>query len=860
MARYNNGMVFTNEKCIGCNKCISECPVIGANVSIFKNGKNRILVNEKKCIHCGHCLSVCTHDAREYIDDTARFFDALKAGRKIALAVSPSFFISYKEKAKQVLGYLQSIGAGKIYDVGLGADIAAYCYLKYFEENENRNGNNKAYLSRNCPAVVNYAECCAPQALEAIIPVHSPVICMGIYAHKYLSEKNEIAYISPCVAQKDEIDSGLTEKNIQYNVTFRHLMEHIVDINLADYYADCDVCALGLGGLYPIAGGFKDYIEKFTSNEEIIMRTEGLPNRHREFYNYNASMIKAGEHPKMIDILSCSHGCLTGPATEAKEYDLLNMLNGYHKARENADALIFSENLTYQEKKDRFEAAFSNINVSDFVCQFEDRFQQPYKIPAGTYDEIYKAMYKYTKEQRNMDCHSCGYSSCKDMVKAIAYGYNSIENCIHYTKDEIMKLYFTDPVTGIPNKAAFLHDTAELLIQNLEQKYVIAVADINNFTAINDMFGFEAGNKVLKYLAERGKRFASKEGTYARLDTDHFAMCFPYTDEKMTFLQEPVFYDCHELQIDFPITLRFGLYVVEDVEIPVDKMLDLAAIAMNQEGDRSRNTFSFYNDDLRQELLTEASITAQMREALSKEEFQVYLQPQYNHTSGELIGAEALCRWIKPDGTIILPGVFIPVFEKNGFIRELDRYMWDKTFALVRKWLDEGVKPVPVSTNISRICLQDANLAEVFEGLRFQYQVEPGMVHLEITESAYMNNQKQIIDIVDSLHEYGFSVAMDDFGSGYSSLNTLKNLPIDILKLDMGFLRGSGDAKKGSNIVSAVVNMAQSLKLKTIAEGVESMSQADFLKSVGCDLIQGYLYAKPMSVDKFELLLNNKEK
>ena len=855
MARYNNGMIYTNDNCIGCNKCNFECPVIGANVSVVKNGKNRILVNEKKCIHCGHCLSVCPHNAREYIDDTVRFFDALSNGSRIDLAVSPAFFTAYPDTACQILGYLQSIGAGKIYDVGYGADIAAYCYLRYFEKNKDENGDCPAYLSRNCQAVVNFAECCVPEALKTIIPVHSPVTCLGIYVHKYLREENEIAYISPCVAQKDEFDSELSKGAVKYNVTFAHLMNHIRSIDLSGYDCEINLPAIGLGDIYPVAGGFKEYMEHFLPKEQIVIRTEGLPNRHEEFAIYNENMSIAGKHPGMIDILSCNHGCLVGPATESTEYDIIKMMSGYHKGRKQADTQIFAEGLTYDEKRKRFEKAFENIFVEDFTCEFADRFKQPYQIPQSTYDEIYKSMYKLTPQQKNTNCNSCGYSSCRDMVTAIAYGYNHIENCIHYMNEEIKRLYYTDPVTGVSNKAAFLHNAAELLTNNPDTKYVIAVSDINNFTAINDIFGFEAGNRVLAYLAERGKRFVSGDGVGARLDTDHFAMCFPYTKAKMDFLREPVFYDCHELHIDFPVTLRYGLYIVENAEEQVDKMLDMAAIAMNQKGDRSRNMFFYYNDELREELLSEASITSHMREALGKEEFNIYLQPQYNHATGELIGAEALCRWIKPDGTIISPGDFIPVFEKNGFIRDLDRYMWDKTFAMIRKWLDDGIKPVPISTNISRICLQDTSLAVVFKKLSQKYHVKPELIHLEITESAYMSNQKQIINIVDELHGYGFSVAMDDFGSGYSSLNTLKNLPIDILKLDMGFLRGSGNIEKGSSIISSVINMAQALNLQTIAEGVESLNQADFLESVGCEVIQGYLYAKPMPVGKYEELL-----
>ncbi len=854
MARYNNGMIYTNDNCIGCNKCIFECPVIGANVSVYEHGQNRILVNEKKCIHCGHCLSACTHNAREYRDDTEAFFEALSAGKNISIAVAPSFYINYPEKAKKVLGYLRYLGAKKIYDVGYGADIATYCHLKYFEKKAKTPEQCPAFLSKSCPAIVNYAECCVPEAIESIIPIHSPVICLGIYVHKYLGDQSEIAFVSPCVSKKDEIESPTTGGVINYNVTFKHLMQYLENIVLDDYYAESDLEPIGLGELFPIAGGFKEYIETFLTKDEVVLRTEGLPGRHEELHEYCAALNASDNSPSLVDILNCTHGCLTGPATESSNYDVVNMLKSYKHVHSKFQTEAFDDKLSTQERRDKYEALFSSLDVSDFECEFIDRFQQPFHIPESTYDEIFNAMHKYSPQERSVNCHSCGYASCREMVTAIAYGYNHMENCIHYTKDEIARLYYTDPVTEISNKAAFLRDTEELLHSNPDTKYVICTADINNFTAINDMYGFENGNKVLQFLAQTGTRFVEGIGVCARLDTDHFALCFPYSEDLLEELRRADFFDCHEISIDFPITLRFGIYIVEDIDEQVDKMLDLAAIAMSKEGDRSRNTFSYYNNKLRQELIEEANITSQMREALDKEEFYIYLQPQYNHATGELIGAEALCRWIKSDGSILSPAVFIPVFEKNGFIIELDRYMWEKTFALVRKWLDAGIAPVPVSVNISRISLQDVNLSEVLIELGRKYQVNPALIHLEITESAYISNQMQIINIINTLRGNGFLIAMDDFGSGYSSLNTLKNVPIDILKLDMGFLRGDEEKDKGGNIISSVIRMAQSLKLYTIAEGVETVNQANFLKSVGCDMIQGFLYAKPMPVSQYEEL------
>ena len=243
-----------------------------------------------------------------------------------------------------------------------------------------------------------------------------------------------------------------------------------------------------------------------------------------------------------------------------------------------------------------------------------------------------------------------------------------------------------------------------------------------------------------------------------------------------------------------------------------------------------------------------------MKSALANDEFVLYLQPQYDSTK-RLIGAEALSRWIRDDGKMISPGIFIPIFEKNGFIKEMDYHVWENGFKLIRTWMDSDSLPVPISVNISRVSLADDEIINKIKSLQEKYKIDPSLMHFEITESAYMENQDELIQRVGKIREMGFLIAMDDFGSGYSSLNTLKDVPLDILKLDMGFLRGNDSAGKGHSIIEHIINMAHDLDLTTIAEGVETIEQANFLNSLGCDVIQGYLYAKPMPISNYEELL-----
>lgn len=249
-----------------------------------------------------------------------------------------------------------------------------------------------------------------------------------------------------------------------------------------------------------------------------------------------------------------------------------------------------------------------------------------------------------------------------------------------------------------------------------------------------------------------------------------------------------------------------------------------------------------------------------MEEALNNNCFETWFQPQYNHNTGALIGAEALVRWISPERGIISPAVFIPIFERNGFVFLLDKYIWKQTCLYLRKWLDEGRNPLPVSVNVSRYDMFRVGFFEVITGLVEEYGIPKNLFRLEITESAFANSTEQLVGIVRKLQEFGLTVEIDDFGSGYSSFNTLKDVPADILKIDMRFLESNSNSERGGNILESIVRMTRWLNMSVIAEGVETKTQADYLCSIGCQNIQGYLYSKPIPADDFEKLLSGSRK
>ena len=292
-----------------------------------------------------------------------------------------------------------------------------------------------------------------------------------------------------------------------------------------------------------------------------------------------------------------------------------------------------------------------------------------------------------------------------------------------------------------------------------------------------------------------------------------------------------------------------------DKSLPVNKMIERANIALNQVNGSHMMPYCVYEDKMWDRMLIEQKIMNELDSALDNEEFSLMLQPKFELENETIIGAEALVRWVNKEGERIQPGLFVPIFEKNGSIYELDKFMWESVCRQIRKWLDEGKKVLPVSVNVSRIDLYDPKLVNVLNKIVERYNVPKELFELEITESAYTGDPQMIISVVENLQKAGFRILMDDFGSGYSSLNMLKDIYIDVLKIDMGFLQRTDRTGRGTNILAAVVQMADSLKLPTIAEGVETKEQVDLLKSIGCNWAQGFYFSQPISVEDFSKLL-----
>ncbi|MEG2222097.1 MAG: EAL domain-containing protein, partial [Oscillospiraceae bacterium] len=409
-----------------------------------------------------------------------------------------------------------------------------------------------------------------------------------------------------------------------------------------------------------------------------------------------------------------------------------------------------------------------------------------------------------------------------------------------------------DPLTGIYNKEAFYRMTAELLQKNPSRKFVLLRWNIERFKLINELFGKEVGDRILRQLAENFQKKLTTIGTYGRLEADHFAICLPakYLDAPLFLVQTGELMG--KLDIPYTVTVAFGIYEIDDPDIPVDQMCDRANLALQTIKGKYKRHYALYNDTMRQTMLREQEIRGEMAEALATRQFQVFLQPIYSLSADRTVSAEALVRWTHPRKGTISPGEFIPLFEKSGFISELDHYVWEEACRYLKQRRERGLAPLPISVNASRMSLYSPDLFREIVELTEKYGVEPALFKLEITETAYAADPAQLMQTTRKLQAAGFSVLMDDFGSGYSSLNTLKDLPVDILKIDMKFLDGFESGGRVGTVLISVLRMAKWLNLPVIAEGVETKEQLAFLRSVGCDLIQGFCVAKPMAMEGFE--------
>lgn len=491
-------MVFTNEKCVGCNKCIRSCPVLTANVA--EEGK--INVDEKMCIQCGACFDSCMHDARDFDDDTTEFLSDLKKGKKFSVIVAPAFIANYPKEYKRIYGYLKSLGVEHIYSVSFGADITTWAYISYLKET-----GRMGLISQPCPAIVTYIEKYLPELIPMLVPLHSPMMSEAIYLKKYKKVKEDLVFLSPCIAKRIEINDKNTGGYVKYNVTFKKLMEAIGNAYKNAKEAE-EESSYGLGARYPKPGGLKECVHFFLGNRAGVLQVEG----EEEAYKFlNEYVHRKANLPFIVDILNCQKGCIRGTATDEKIDDIdvelaINEMNKLvinearpgRKDKRNP----WNSALTPEKRWQYFCEQFKDLDLRDFSRDYTNK-KVNLKTPTDKEMEaIYKELGKDTKESRHIDCSCCGYHTCQDMAKAMYNGVNSKENCIHYIKqlaeqekEEIEEIHF-----GNVKEQEERNEKIHLIIDQFDQlnEGIVELSKVNDVTADDAGSVAQVVNEVMK--------------------------------------------------------------------------------------------------------------------------------------------------------------------------------------------------------------------------------------------------------------------------------------------------------------------------------------------------------------------------
>lgn len=433
----SEALVYTNDNCVGCHKCISVCPVLTANKAVEENEGNKIIVDGRQCVACGACFDACTHEARSYNDDTERFFEDLKSGEKISLLLAPAFLANYPKEYATVLGGLKELGVNRIISISFGADITTWGYIKYITEHNFTGG-----ISQPCPAIVGYIEKYIPELIPRLMPVHSPMMCGAIYVKKYMKVTDKLAFISPCVAKKNEIDDPNCGGYVSYNVTFDHLMRYVRENDVSGT-AVTDEIEYGLGSIYPMPGGLKENVYWFCGEDVFIRQIEGEKHAYEFLEDYKERVLSGKDLPFMVDALNCARGCIYGPGVEeekSRSDDTLYELQKIKDAsKKNDKKHAFSRKLTPKQRLDRLNKQFKNLDINDFIRHYTDKSKGLEVIRPSTseLDAIFATMEKRTLKEQTMNCSACGYATCKDMAIAIHNGCNNNNNCVQYIKNKV---------------------------------------------------------------------------------------------------------------------------------------------------------------------------------------------------------------------------------------------------------------------------------------------------------------------------------------------------------------------------------------------------------------------------------------
>ena len=409
-----------------------------------------------------------------------------------------------------------------------------------------------------------------------------------------------------------------------------------------------------------------------------------------------------------------------------------------------------------------------------------------------------------------------------------------------------------DSLTGVYNRPYFFEQVERAIKEGIIEKPIILCSDIKDFKLINELFGMDKANDILVMLAELLRANVKEPVVYGRLTSDKFVVCMP----KARFDEKRIEDKIRKIDAQFTnnvyrMHIYVGIYEVADFNEAIATMVDKAKMAIAKiKGDYNK-IISYYNEEILQKSIGEKAMVSEFEKALAEGQFKMFLQPQCDG-NGKVLGAEALVRWQRQGNRMSAPGEFIPVFEKAGIIYQLDAFIWEEAAKTLQRWKQEGRSHLHISVNISVKDLYYMDIYEVLTQLIQKYDIEASKLKLEITETILATEFAESMNLIQRLHQQGFTIEIDDFGSGYSSLNTLKDIYADILKIDMGFLRETENKKRSKDILKMIFMLSKKLNMPVITEGVETEEQLQYLMEMGCEMFQGYYFSKPIPVTEFE--------
>ena len=409
-----------------------------------------------------------------------------------------------------------------------------------------------------------------------------------------------------------------------------------------------------------------------------------------------------------------------------------------------------------------------------------------------------------------------------------------------------------DKLTGVYNKEFFYRKASELIAENSDKQYSIVCTNIENFKLYNDIFGVKKGDELLINIANSLRNYSPSILYIGRYEADRF-LCIQEREQEK--IDRERFFSTPINPIEKSVVMKWGIYEISDTTLSIEQICDRALLAVDSIKGQYNVNFALYDDVMREKMIREKEITDVMEKAIKENQFIVYLQPKYSLSTDSMSGAEALVRWIHPEWGFMSPAEFIPLFEKNGFITQLDLYGWERTLCYLKEFKEKGYPLLPISVNVSRADIYQTDIVKELLRLTEKYDIEPKYLHLEITETAYAEDPGKIIQTVEILKNHGFILEMDDFGSGYSSLNMLNEMKLDILKLDTKFIQSEMSKPISRSILRFIINLAHWMGLSVVAEGVETAEQVQRLRAISCDYVQGFFFSRPIPKENFEELL-----